>query len=513
MKKRQMEVSLAIAAFLAAVGMVRADNGTDATTSQASNQSGSNSAFLNALVQAQNTNNADLSDLSTVSLDVTSGPAPAPAPVQDTHPALMYGLDQVPDGNKSTVGQDLQNDGFNITGYVDVGYTANLSGRNTTLTGGAIPLRSFDSAYGNHVYLNQVELMFSRAINFTDPGFRSRGWDIGGAAEVIYGYDSDFIQSNGVNFYHAWTNNVVNATTTTLHPLYQFTLNQFYADVAFPIGDKGALQFQGGKFDTLLGYEVIQPTGNPFYSHSIIFNYSAPFTNTGFMAQYVPDATTNTWSFEGGVVWGWNQTFQHVNSGVDFMGQIAWTPTSEWKFVVNYIVGPAQGGSTGNGPFAPSYSDTAHYTSVADFLTYYTPSWNSNLTFGNETVWGYGYNGDGNNLGGGLANPIGTPGGAVNWFGSAFYQSYVINSYLTWNNREEYYYDGGGFSTAAPTHGQSVSYGELTTGLKITPFPTSNLGKNLYFRPELREDLADQGVLTNGKHYQTTVAMDVVYAF
>ncbi|HMD55806.1 MAG TPA: outer membrane beta-barrel protein, partial [Phycisphaerae bacterium] len=285
MKNHSMEVSLTIAAFLAAVGMVKADNSTDATTNQTSNQSGSNSAFLNAL--AQNTdNNADLSSLSTVSFDATSAAA---APVQDTHPALMYGLDQVPDGNKSTIGQDLQNLGINITGYVDVGYTAILNGR-PTAPGGAIPGRTFTSNYGNHIDLNQIELLISRSINFTDPGFRSRGWDIGGAVEWIYGYDADFIQSNGANFYHAWTNNVFNATTGALHPLYQFDLNQMYADVAFPIGDKGALQFQGGKFDTLLGYEVIQPTGNPFYSHSFIFNYSAPFTNTGFMAQYVPDA-------------------------------------------------------------------------------------------------------------------------------------------------------------------------------------------------------------------------------
>ena len=57
------------------------------------------------------------------------------------------------------------------------------------------------------------------------------------------------------------------------------------------------------------------------------------------------------------------------------------------------------------------------------------------------------------------------------------------------------------------------NYGELTAGVKVTPFPTSNLGKNFYIRPEIREDLADHGVLTNGKHYQTTIGVDAIYTF
>ena len=500
MKKHQMEVSLAVAALLAVAGVVRAD--TTNTADQTSDVSNLGNVSL-ALTPSTTNQANDPSNLSTAYMQATT---------QDTHPALMYGLDQVNAGN-TTVGDWLQSLNINITGYADVGYTADLSGRNTTTAGGTIPGRVFDSNYGNHVDLNQLELEISRSINFTDPGFRNRGWDIGGTAEFLYGYDPDFIQTNGWNFYHAWVNNI------NTYPLYQFQVEQLFGQIAIPVGDKGALQVEAGKFDTLLGYEVIDATGNLFYSHSFIFNYSAPFTNTGALVEYDPDATTNMWTFTLGPVWGWNQTAQFLNSAVNFMGQVAYTPNSEWKFVVNDIVGPPYGGTDTEGV---SHSDTAHYSNVLDFLTYYTPAWNTNLSFGNETVWGYGYDGDANNLGGGYANtwpspatPFGTPGGSVNWFGTAFYESYVINSYLTWNNRQEYYYDGFNFSTGLAPVGSSseLSLGEFTTGLKITPMPNSNLGQHLYLRPELRADLADHGVLTNGKHYQTTAAMDVIYQF
>jgi Putative beta-barrel porin-2, OmpL-like. bbp2 len=508
MKKYQMEISLAIAAMLAVAGVAKADS----TTNQSNSPS---TASLNATsTDGATDQSSEMSDLTTVSLDDTTS-----APV-DTHPLLMYSLDKVQAGD-STVGQNIQNANINITGYIDVGYTADLSGRNSTLTGAAIPGRTFDSNYGNHIDLNQLDLQITRSINFTDPGFRNRGWDIGGEVEWLYGYDADFVQSNGLNFYHSWTNNVVNANNGTLSPLYQFTLEQAFVQVAFALGDKSALQVQAGKFDTLIGYESIDATSNPFYSHSFIFNYSGPFTNTGVMLLYNPDATSNVWVFQGGITEGWNQTLKNLSGSVDFMGQINWTPTSEWNLVLNFITGPEQGGTISNAPGSPTFQYPGYYTTVLDFLTHYTPAWNSNLDFGNEMVWGIGYNGAGNNLGGGFTNPPGTPGGTVNWFGDALYQSYTINSYLTWNNREEYYYDGAGFTTAGLgqtnptlyTAGTSISYGEVTTGFKITPFPNDNLGQHLYLRPELREDLADHAVLTNGKHYQTTAAIDVIYQF
>jgi len=43
-----------------------------------------------------------------------------------------------------------------------------------------------------------------------------------------------------------------------------------------------------GKFVTLLNYETIDPEGNQFYSHSFLFAFSAPFTQTGIIEKEMP---------------------------------------------------------------------------------------------------------------------------------------------------------------------------------------------------------------------------------
>src|SRR5580658_2778754 len=45
----------------------------------------------------------------------------------------------------------------------------------------------------------------------------------------------------------------------------------------------GGLDVKGGLFATPLGAELIDPSTNPFYSHSYIFNYALPFKHTGIL--------------------------------------------------------------------------------------------------------------------------------------------------------------------------------------------------------------------------------------
>ena len=39
-----------------------------------------------------------------------------------------------------------------------------------------------------------------------------------------------------------------------------------------------------GQYPTPIGYETIDPSTNPFYSHSYIFNFGLPFKHTGVLA-------------------------------------------------------------------------------------------------------------------------------------------------------------------------------------------------------------------------------------
>ncbi|NNM87290.1 MAG: outer membrane beta-barrel protein [Phycisphaerae bacterium] len=427
----------------------------------------------------------------TVSLDSTTAPA-TPAPAPDTNPLLMYSLDKIPDANGSTLGQDLQTAGINIFGYVEAGYTSDLSGRPA---GGVIPTRVFDTEYGNHIQLDQVDLTVARAINFSDPAYMKRGWDVGGKVEWLYGYDpgtSDNIHPNGLNFYHSYATQNSGVTSAIQDPMYQFDLEQAYVTLGLHLGGAGDLKIKAGTFVTLLGEETINPTTNYLYSHSYGFGMAIPFTQTGVLVGYFPNSQ---WTFWNGVTRGWNQALSDNNTGLDYLGEVSYTPNSQWTLTVNLSVGPQDTGT--NNPYR---------TVVEPLITYVPPILGNKLTLASDTTVGYDGAGNGSN------------GGSSGWFDEAVYQSYNVNSYLTFNAREEYYYDGAGFTMDAfdfnpPPAGVSVQYGEVTLGMKITPFPNSSLGKNFYVRPEVRLDMADHGVLTNGKHYQTTVGVDAIYTF
>ncbi len=459
---RPFQVSLAMAAVLATTGLCLADSSTSTTTSTGGSPA------------------------------PAATPAPAAAPATaDTNPLLMYSLDQIKTGDTS-VGQTISNAGFNIYGYLEIGYTSDLSGRPA---GGVIPTRVFDTEYGNHLQMDQLDLTFARAINFSDPNYIKRGWDIGGKVEWLYGYDpatADNIHPNGLNFYHSYATQSSGVTSAIQSPLYQFDLEQAYVTLALHLGGAGNLKFKAGTFVTLLGEETINPTTNYFYSHSLAFGMAIPFTQTGVLAEYAPNSQ---WTFYSGITRGWNQALNDNNSAVDYLGEISYAPSSQWTYTVNLSVGPQD-----------NNNDSYYRTVVEPLITWVPPILNNALTLVSDTTIGYDGAGNASN------------GASSGWFSEALYQSYQLNNYVTFNGREEYYYDGAGFTMDAfvynpPPAGVTVQYGELTFGMKITPFPNGNLSKNFYIRPEIRVDLADHGVLTNGKHYQTTFGVDAIYQF
>ncbi|MCL5770236.1 MAG: porin [Planctomycetes bacterium] len=473
MKKRSLHISMAIAAAVTVCLTVHGWAQAQGNTATGAAGTAPSSAKVDKLVIA-----------------ALAAKVPATSPA-DTHPALMYGLDKIPAG-PSTVGEDIQNLGLNIYGYLEVGYTSDLSGRPA---GGVIPTRVFDTEYGNHLQMDQLDLTVARAINFSDPNYIKRGWAIGGKVEWLYGYDpatADNIHANGLNFYHSYATQSSAITSAIQTPLYQFDLEQAYVTFALNLGSAGNIKFKAGNFVTLLGEETINPTTNFFYSHSLAFGMGIPFTQTGVLAEYVPDSR---WTFYAGVTRGWNQALNDNNTAVDFLGEVSYAPNSQWTYTLNLSVGPQDTGT--NNPYR---------TVIEPLITWVPPILNNALTLVSDTTIGYDGAGNASN------------GSAAGWFSEALYQSYTLNSHLTFNAREEYYYDGAGFTMDAfvynpPPAGVSVQYGELTIGMKITPFPRGSLSKNFYIRPEIREDLADHGVLTNGKHYQTTFGIDAIYTF
>ncbi len=458
---RPFHISLAMAAVLATTGLTWADSTDVPTTPEAPAPA--------------------------------AAPAPAPAPA-DTNPLLMYSLDQIKTGDTS-VGQTISNAGIDIYGYLEMGYTSDLSGRpNNSAT---IPGRVFDTEYGNHVQMDQLDLAIAKAINFSDPNYIKRGWDVGGKFEFVYGYDAsyggDSFHSSGLDFGYN--------PSSVFSPLYQADIEQAYITLALHLGGAGDLKIKAGKFVTLLGEETINPTSNYLYSHTYAFGYFIPYTQTGVLAEYVPNGQ---WTFYGGITRGWNQTFYDNNSnGVDFLGEVGYAPNSQWDFITNLSVGPQ------DGALQPGIlGDNNNYRTVVEpLITYTPPILNNALTLVSDTT--IGYDGAGNVTNGNQSS---------GWFSEALYQNYAYNSYFNFTTREEYAYVGSGLGAdgiGINPFGidNYTNMADLTFGVKITPFPNGSLSKNFYIRPEIREDLADHNVLTNGKHYQTTFGIDAIYQF
>jgi hypothetical protein len=130
----------------------------------------------------------------------------------------------------------------------------------------------------------------------------------------------------------------------------------------------GAWTLTAGRFTTWMGNEVVEPTSNFNYSHSLLFWYTIPVWNQGISASYAVDSTL---SITGYATDGYNTNLTSGN-GFTYGGEVAWTPNSTWKFVLNGIDGPGQVFFTGAakdkwvGEFIASYAPTSDWTFVLD---------------------------------------------------------------------------------------------------------------------------------------------------
>ncbi|MGA2441945.1 MAG: outer membrane beta-barrel protein [Tepidisphaeraceae bacterium] len=349
--------------------------------------------------------------------------APPPAAEPDT--AIMWGLDQVGAGK---VMKDLE---LSFTGYVELGYFYDLTSPKDTQTDRSSPRDAifFPGSYKNDIMLNQVDLAIQRKADVSDKLF-----DVGFMVEGIYGRDAVYTHSNGIL-------------------------------------DNGNKHGKTSPDD-----EVINPTGNLLYTHSYLFSYAVPLTQTGITATY--NFTPNL-KVIAGFTRGWNQSTSDNNGAIDFLGRVAWTSSdSKWTATLNFSEGPQ---STG---------DNHDYWTVIDPIVSWQVS--DQLTATGEVTYGD-------------ANAI------AQWYGVAGYLSYVTCKYATVNFRAEFYHDGRGFTTGVG--GTDINYIEGTLGVAITPLADVKVLDSLTFRPEVRLDTADHGVFDNTHFTELTMALDAYIKF
>jgi hypothetical protein len=394
--------------------------------------------------------------------------------------------------------------GIHLSAQLDAGFNLNPMRPSTGQNFGQL-----FTDHANQATLNQLLLTANKPLDPKNPDFQ---W--GFKLQGMYGSDARYTQFLGE------LNNVA--------PGDRYQLDVVEANVLFhlPVLTEGGIDLKAGQYSTPLGYETIDPSTNPFYSHSYIFQFGLPFKHTGFLTTtHVNDLL----DIYAGLDTGTNTTFGPLgenNSSIGGIGGVNLTMMGGNLTVLALThMGPEQS-SRVLGSLDPSVNADGQWRFYNDIVITYKAS--DALTLVTELNW--------------VRDDYGLAGKAVNAFGAAQYASYTLTDTLTLNGRVELFRDdnnffvaefGGnndpvrfqqGLPTVSPVFaapGGSTTYGALTLGVTYKPtVPAPVTG--LLLRPEVRWDHAftdnnpfnqNPPALTKGTSNSFTLAADAVITF
>ena len=360
----------------------------------------------------------------------------------------------------------------------------------------------------NQPTLNQLLLTFSRDI----PKDAS-DWDVGFHVTGLYGADARYTHFTGL------LNNALPDQR------YQLDIIEASASVHAPV--LNGLDTKIGLYPTPLGFEYIDPSLNPFYTHSYIFNFGIPLKHAGVLSIL---HAADFLDIYAGVDTGVNTSFGDGDNNGTVSGVFGFGLTllggSLTATALTHI-GPEvaswrtdQPGGYGNANHYNRYLNDAYATyKVDDKLTVTTE-----LNYAKEE------------------NPLATvyKGGAEAW-GIAEYLAYTVSDTVTANARAEVFRDGKGYfvayfpgnmdfvnfeegrhNTATAASLPHATYSEITVGVTWKPADLPKPIAGLSIRPELRYDTTlggerSYGAYNPGKSDPTTnsvtISTDFILAF
>jgi hypothetical protein len=396
--------------------------------------------------------------------------APAAAPTETPAPSgpLMNLLDM------AHLSGPLDAANINIFGHVEAGYLYDYTNPTNLTPAKTAPgdFIFFPGPYKDTLMLNQLDLTIERAVDINKDS-----WDFGFLLEGMYGRDAFYTHSNGML-------DQDNKNGGASGPDDQFDLPQGYLTMVIPV--LSGIEVKAGKMADLLGIETINPTNNVFYTHSYIFSYGTPFTQTGVLGTINLPSQTSTTEYSlmtFGITRGWNQSTSDNNGVPD--GYFQFATHGDWlSYAFNLSYGP-------EGVLAYGPPDNADWWVVPE----------ANITVkasDNLTISGDGLLGNATHL--------------ATWGGIAGYITYTLDPRWSFSGRIEFYQDGHGVTTGVGGAG-AVDYGEATFGVGITPVPGDEWFGGLVIRPEIRYDWADRPVFDATTSNQLTSAIDVYWKF
>ena len=389
-----------------------------------------------------------------------------------------------------------------VYGWIQNSFTGNANGTpKNDLNFGVNPNFEANRWMGNQYYLIiERPLEQNDRINF---GFR---------VDNLFGNDWQFNHMRGL-FEHSFR----------LNHFLGYDPAQFYAEVHLPWLTKGGIDVKGGRFYTILGYEVVPATGRPLLSVPIMFNYGQPFTHTGMLSTLHLTDRVNLYN---GTVNGYDR-WVNATYKWNYIGGFTWTSKdTKGALAVSYIWGPNQyprflSGTNQQvfllGNTIPPHEDGRRDLGYGSnnrisFTEVFTYKWTDKLTQVVESDQSFENNIPGS---GGVALPGGLFQGGNdrndswysfgNWFLYNFCNS-ADKSYskLTGVWRSEVFRDDGGQRL-----GFRDTLYEMTLGMIYKPKPY------IWVRPEIRYDWAQFTHPYNDgtRNSQLTLAVDAILLY
>ncbi len=377
-------------------------------------------------------------------------------------------------------------DGLKFSGHVEAGVSFNPDSPSNGIDFGHL----FDDR-DNTVELNQVLLTYERDLDPKNPNF-----DIGFKLQGMYGSDARYTHFLG-------------ELDRTVHDRNQFDIVEANLTAHLPILTDGGIDVKIGQYPTPIGAEVIDASGNQFYSKSYIFNFGIPLKHTG---GYAVVHTTDWLDLWAGVDSGVNTSLgsgDNNNAAAGLGGFQLNLLDGNLTILTLAHIGP----ENGNGPLNAGLGVNNSVRQIYDSVI----TWKVNDKLTSTTELNY--------IRDDLFHATAE--------GAATYLAYTLTDQLTIGGRAEVFRDDQGFFVYAfPSSSDFVNseyarpnlsygngkttYGEVTLGAtyKLPNLPKAIDGAMV--RPELRVDDALSGhpAFNDGTNSsQVTLAVDFVLPF
>ncbi len=395
---------------------------------------------------------------------------------------------------EQSLAKKLEN--ISLYGYVDASYTQNFNNPSD----GVNNLRSFDGD-ANSFRPNLAQIVLERVAKAGGDVADRAGFRV----KLNVGEDAKFTGGNSGSD--------------------EFDFQETYFQYIAPIGN--GVTFQGGRMNTLIGYEVIESPYNPNFSRSFLFGMGEPFTVTGLRASYdfndqVSFAVSAINSFTG------LQADDNNSKSVEAL--LSYAPMDNVGLSLFGFWGP-EGGRNGSipnpadsdVPFRHENTDRVQVGGILD--------WQATDVL-ELVVEGY-Y--------GNQANAVLSPGdmdtstaptiGNAQWGGIAGYVMYDFTDQWGLRVRTEYFRDGSGFFACGGEGGDSSVGNALQCAVGWTDQYDGDGAQNLWettwtlqYKPvadmitrlEYRYDKSNRHSFQDGSSFgnnQSTLAVEAIYLF